>query len=533
MSQVSKASGVDARQDGLSEQPLTRSVGEDGNRGAPTPHVHVAILGAGFAGLGMAIRLKQRGVSDFTVIEREATVGGTWAVNTYPGCACDVPSHLYSFSFAPNPDWTRAYSPQPEIQTYLRSCAQRYAIMPHIRFNTELLASIWSDTERRWLLRTSRGALTADILILGQGPLSEPRLPNIPGIETFAGAIFHSARWNHDYDLTGKRVAVIGTGASSIQVTPAIQPKVARLTLFQRTPAWIMPRNDHPIPAWRRALYQKIPATQRIVRDSIYWQNEARVLAFARFPAIVPVIEAVARAHLARQAQDPELRAKLTPHYRMGCKRVLLSDDFYPALTQPNVELVTDPIRAITPTGVVSDAGREYPVDAIILCTGFYVTDSELPDSVRGRGGRSLGDDWRSGPAAYLGTTVARYPNLFLILGPNTNTGHTSLIYMIEAQIAYALDAIEQMERRKIQSFEMRADQQDAYNIAIQRQMRGTVWTSGCANYYTAANGKITSLWPDFTFIFRRKTRRFDFEHYTLTRRDSASDDSALRIAPQ
>lgn len=480
-------------------------------------HVGVAILGTGFSGLGMAIRLKQQGRDDFVVLERAEDVGGTWRDNTYPGCACDVPSHLYSFSFAPNPLWSRAYSPQSEIWDYLRRCAERFGILPHIRWKSELLDATWDEREQCWQLTTSQGRLAADMLILGNGPLSEPSLPAIPGIEAFAGTLFHSARWDHAHDLSGERVAVIGTGASAIQFVPQVQPRVGRLTLFQRTPPWIIPRLDHAIPDWQKALYDGLPFTQRLVRAAIYGRQEVGALGLVYRPKMMREAQKVAWKHLHRQVADAELRAKLTPNYLMGCKRILLSDDFYPALTHDNVEVVTESIREVRAHSIVTADGQERAIDTIICATGFHVTDMGIAQRVHGRDGRSLGDAWNDGPRAYLGAAIAGFPNLFLLIGPNTGVGHTSMVYMIESQITYVLDCLRRMRRTELRVVEVRPEAQRAYNDEIQRRMRGTVWTSGCASWYLDAHGRNSTLWPGFTFAFRRRTRHFDLGSYETT----------------
>ncbi len=479
-------------------------------------HVHVAILGTGFSGLGMAIRLKQHGLDDFVVIEQTTDIGGTWRDNTYPGCACDIPSHLYSFSFALNPHWSRMYSPQREIWHYLRHCARRFGILPHIQWDSTVLDAAWHEDEQCWYIHTTQGQLTADIFILGNGPLSEPSLPAIPGIEHFAGVLFHSARWQHDYDLMGKRVAVIGTGASAIQFVPHIQPHVSRLTLFQRTPAWILPRLDHAIPGWQRAAYSILPITQRIVRTRIYWRQELTALGLISQPSMLESGMQIARRHIARQVPDPALRAKLTPHYTMGCKRILLSDDFYPAITQSNVEVISERIREVQAQSIVTEDGRTHEIDTIICGTGFHVTDTQLPTHIYGRRGRSLADSWQAGPNAYLGTAIAGFPNLFLLIGPNTGLGHNSMVLMIESQITYILDCLRTMKRRNVHIAEVQPEVQEAFNTELQQRMQGTVWTSGCASWYLDARGRNTTIWPGFTFEFRRRTRHFDPQHYDL-----------------
>lgn len=479
-------------------------------------NVHVAIVGAGFSGLGMAIRLKQLGQHDFVVLEKAADIGGTWRDNTYPGCACDIPSHLYSFSFALNPHWSRMYSPQREIWDYLHQCAEQFGILPHIQWNSELLDATWNEDEQRWHITTTQGQFTANFLILGNGPLSEPSLPSIPGIEQFEGILFHSAQWKHDYDLTGKRVAVIGTGASAVQFVPHIQPLVAHLSLFQRTPPWILPRQDHPIPARQRAMFRILPITQRFARTSIYWQRELLAIGFIHRPGMLENAMQIARRYLEKQIADPVLRAKLAPQYTLGCKRVLLSDDFYPAITRPNVDVITDRIREVRAHSIVTEDGQEHEIDTIICGTGFHVTDAQLSGCIHGRGGQSLYDNWQTGQRAYLGTSVSGFPNLFLLIGPNTGLGHNSMVFMIESQITYILDCLRKMKRRNLRAVEVRPEIQEMFNAEMQRRMEGTVWTTGCASWYLDASGHNTTLWPGFTFEFRRRTRHFDQKRYDL-----------------
>jgi cation diffusion facilitator CzcD-associated flavoprotein CzcO len=487
-----------------------------------TPHVRAVIVGAGFSGLGLAIRLKQRGMENFLILERADDIGGTWRDNTYPGCACDVPSHLYSFSFAPNPNWSRHFSPQYEIWAYLRACVERFGLARHILFGQELREAAWDEDAARWRIQTSRRSFTADALALGNGPLSEPSIPAIPGLARFEGTVFHSAQWNHEHDLTGERVAVIGTGASAIQFVPQIQPQVKRLTLFQRTPPWIMPRNDHAVsPEWR-SRFRRYPLLQRLVRGGIYLQREIGALALVYRPQLMGGAVRMAREHLAAQVVDPDLRSKLTPRYQMGCKRILLSDDFYPAVSSANVEVVTERVREVTEQCVIAEDGSERVVDTIILATGFRVTDMPAAAHVRGRERRTLAEAWSAGPRAYLGTTVSGFPNLFLLIGPNTGLGHTSMIYMIESQLAYILDALRLMRLRGICVVEPRASVQAAYNEEIQRRMRGTVWTSGCASWYLDAGGVNSTLWPGFTAEYRWRTHRFDPANYLLTTRKTA-----------
>lgn len=477
-------------------------------------HVHVAIIGSGFAGLGTAIRLAQEGERDFLVLEKGTDVGGTWRDNSYPGCACDVQSHLYSFSFALNPDWSRSYSPQPEIYAYLRGCAERFGVMERMRFGCEVRDARWDAASQRWTLETSQGLYTADVVIAGVGPLSEPLIPKLKGLETFRGKVFHSARWDHGYDLAGKRVAVVGTGASAIQFVPAIQPKVAKLHLFQRTPPWIVPRRDHAISPWKRALYRSVPATQRAVRDLIYWARELMVFGF-RDPRTMKWVQKLALRRLERQVADPALRAKLMPDYTLGCKRVLISDDYLPSLTKPNVEVITSGVAEVRENAVVGTDGTVREVDAIIFGTGFHVTDMAVGDHVWNARGETLNQVWAGSPKAHLGTTVSGFPNFFMLLGPNTGLGHTSVVYMIEAQIEHVLSALRYMREKNVAAVEPKAEAQAQFVAGVDREMKGTVWTSGgCASWYLDATGRNSTLWPGFTFAFKKRVARFDPGEY-------------------
>jgi cation diffusion facilitator CzcD-associated flavoprotein CzcO len=471
--------------------------------------VRVAIIGSGFAGLGMAIRLKQSGEQDFLVLERAHEVGGVWRDNTYPGCACDVQSHLYSFSFAPNPGWTRSYSPQPEILRYLRGCAERFEILPHVRFGHAVRDAAWDASAGAWRLDTSHGELLAEVLVAGAGALSEPSTPSLPGLERFQGKVFHSARWDHDYDLAGKRVAVIGTGASAIQFVPRIQPQVARLDLYQRTPPWVLPRGDHALGALARRIYRAVPALQQLTRARIYMLREMTLFGFTN-PAVMRLGQRLAVRYLERTVRDPELRKKLTPDYTIGCKRVLISDDYLPSLTQPNVELITDGIREIREHSIVADDGTEREIDAIIFGTGFHVSDMPIAKHVRGREGLTLQEIWRGSPKAHLGTTVAGFPNFFMLQGPNTGLGHTSVITMIESQIEHVLGALRWLKKSGAVSLEPRADAQERFVRQVDEKMRGTVWTSGgCNSWYLDETGRNSTLWPGSTISFKRRLARF------------------------
>jgi len=488
-------------------------------------HLRVAIVGAGFGGLGTAIRLKQEGIDDFLVVERAGDLGGTWWDNSYPGCACDVPSHLYSFSFAPNPGWSRSFSPQPEIWAYLRDCARRFGVLPHLRLGHEVRQARWDDGPRRWRVETSGGTWTADVLVAATGPLSEPKLPALPGLDGFQGTVFHSARWDHGQDLTGRQVAVVGTGASSVQFVPEIQPLVGRLRVFQRTAPWVLPRRDRPLTGAERWLFRTVPATQRLARSSIYWAREAITAGFLH-PRAMRLPQRLALRHLRRAVPDPTLRALLTPDYTLGCKRVLLSNDYLPALTRPNVELVTAAIREVRPHGILTDDGVEHPADTIIFGTGFHATDPPVGELVRGRDGRTLAEAWQGSPKAFLGTTVAGFPNLFLLLGPNTGGGSTSVVLMIEAQVEYLLRVLAFMRAAGVAAVEPRPEAQQAYVAEVDARMRPTVWSSGgCASWYMDRTGRVSAIWPGFATAYRRRTRRFDPElHMTAPYRPAGGD---------
>ena len=481
-------------------------------------HVRVAVVGSGFAGIGTAVWLKRRGVQDFVVLERAGAVGGTWRDNTYPGCACDVPSHLYSFSFAPNPDWSHVFSRQPEIRAYLERVTDEFGVRPHVRLSTDLVSGTWDDRALLWRLETSRGPLTADVLVSGCGGLVEPAYPDVPGVGDFQGPAFHSARWDHDVDLTGKRVAVIGTGASAVQFVPEVREQAAHVTVFQRTPPWVVPRRDRVITGAERAVFRRVPAAQAAARTGTYWLREANLLSFTRGGVLRRAAQDQARKNLEGAIADPDLRARLTPDYEIGCKRVLLSSTWYPALAQPDVDVVTTGVSEVRAHSVVDGDGVEHEVDVIVYGTGFKVMDIPVARALTGREGLSLAETWaRTGTEAHRGTTVAGFPNLFLLLGPNTALGHSSVVFMIEAQIAYVMRALDALERSGMQALEVRQSAQDAYNTALQARLDTTVWnTGGCRAWYRDADGRNFTLWPTHTFIFRRQTARFDGDAYEL-----------------
>jgi cation diffusion facilitator CzcD-associated flavoprotein CzcO len=481
-------------------------------------HVKVGIVGAGFAGLGMAIRLKQEGIEDFVVWERDAEVGGTWWANTYPGCQCDVPSHLYSFSFALNPDWGRTYATQPEIERYIQDVTDRYGLRPHIRTNCAVLDARWDEASDRWHVTTAAGEYTADVVVAGPGPLSEPSIPDLEGLDTFEGTTFHTAAWNHDHDLTGRRVAVIGTGASAIQAVPEIQPIVESLAVFQRTPPWVVPHRDRPITDAERRIYRALPPLQRAVRTGVYFGRELLVAGLVYRPKLMNVLQKVAKKHLARDVKDPHLRARLTPDYALGCKRILPSNRWYPAITKPNVEVVTAGIDHVRADGIVDRDGELHQVDTIVFATGFHVTDIRIAHRITGAAGTTLADEWDGSPEAYRGTAVAGFPNLFFLVGPNTGLGHNSIVFMIEAQVQYVMDALAHMDTTRATRVEVKPDAQRAYNEHIQAKLADTVWnTGGCSSWYIDRNGRNATIWPDFTFRFWGQMRRFDPQAYELT----------------
>lgn len=483
-----------------------------------TREVKHLIIGAGFAGLCAAIKLDEDGERDFVVIDRGSDVGGTWRDNTYPGAACDVPSQLYSFSFAPNPDWSMSFSPQPEIHAYLNKVAVGSGTLDRFVFDTTVDEARWDDRAQRWVVDTSAGRFLAQTVISGAGGLSEPRLPDIEGIETFRGELFHSARWNHDVDLTGKRVAVIGTGASAIQIVPEIQRVVDHLDVYQRTAPYVLPRNDRTYPRLERLALRHVPGLQTLYRNAIYWARECYVPGFTLQPKLAAPAKRMALANIARGIKDPELRARVTPTFEIGCKRILISNTWYPALAADNVDLVTDGIAKVTGDAIVTADGVERPVDVLIVATGFYTTELPITEHIVGRGGRTLAETWEEGGmSAYKGTTVADFPNLFFIIGPNTGLGHSSMVLMIEAQMTYIREAIRTMRRNDYAVVEVDAGAQRDYNADVQRRMRRTVWTTGgCASWYLDAHGNNTVLWPRGTVAFRRATAEFDVAAYRV-----------------
>ncbi len=479
----------------------------------------IIVVGTGFSGLCMGVKLREQGEEDFVLLERAGDVGGTWRDNTYPGCACDVESHLYSFSFEPNPNWSRLYAPQPEIFAYLKHVATKYDLLRHIRFHANLTGARWDEARKLWVVKAEDGRVfEGEVLVSGMGGLSNPAYPNVPGIETFSGRAFHSATWDHDFDLDDKRVAVIGTGASAIQFVPAIAPKVAHLSYFQRTPPWVVPKMDRPVRPEERADFTANPWRQRIARTKLYWTLEARFLAFKFKPEWMNLVAKVGKHRIRKHIKDPALQAKLTPDYTPGCKRLLISNEYYPTLARTNVEVVTEGIERVVPQGVVTKDGRLHEVDAIVFGTGFKVQDPIPKATVFGRGGADLAEVWKQGAEAHMGITVAGFPNFFMLMGPNTGLGHNSMVFMIESQAHYILEALKAMKERRIRALEVKPEVQKRFVDGVQKELERTVWQSGCKSWYVNEQGRNTAAWPGFTFAYRFKTRRFKLQQYQAER---------------
>jgi cation diffusion facilitator CzcD-associated flavoprotein CzcO len=482
--------------------------------------VDVLIVGGGFSGLCMAIKLREAGMNSFLLIEKSDDIGGTWYDNRYPGCACDIPSHLYSFSFEPSPDWSRMYPGQREIHDYLKRCVERYKIAPNIRLNTRFREAIWDEAEDVWHATAGEGMrIRARVLVSGIGGLHVPHYPELKGMENFSGSKFHSSTWDHSVDLEGKNVAVVGTGASAIQFVPQIAPRVGKLYLFQRTPPWIVPRMDFAIAEKWKKRFRRFPAIMRAFRQFIFWRQEFRVLGFLGNRFVRTKATEIATHQLEKQIRAPKLRAALKPNYELGCKRVLVSDDFYPALTRPNVELVTDSIAEVRERSIVTADGVERPIDVLIFGTGFRATEPLIGIRLVGRGGVEIHDAWRERMSAYLGVTVSGFPNLFLLLGPNTGLGHNSVVLMIEAQVHYVMSCFSLMKRRKKRVLEVRPETQKQFVADIYRRLEGTVWQSGgCRSWYQdPRTGENTTLWPGSVVAYVRRTRQASPADYRLS----------------
>jgi cation diffusion facilitator CzcD-associated flavoprotein CzcO len=485
-------------------------------RGERKRDVDVLIIGGGFAGLCMAIRLRQMGLS-FVILERAGEIGGTWRANTYPGCSCDIPSHLYSFSFELNANWTRIYPRQSEILAYLQGCVDKYQLRDAILLRTEAREAAFDEAGKVWRVRTQQGdIITAGAVVSAMGSLSRPAFPNVQGIERFNGKAFHSSQWDHSFDLTHKKVAVIGTGASAVQFVPQIASQVEKLSIFQRTPPWILPKFDPPVANWQLLMIRSIPGCKRLLRSLLYWCQEAVGVGLVN-PTLLRPLERFALAHLARKIADPHLRKALTPTYAMGCKRILLSNDYYDALARENVELVTDGIAEVRDQSILTQDHSERPFDAIIFATGFRATDLLSPLRVIGRNGADLRNVWRDGAEAFLGMTMTGFPNFFMLVGPNTLLAHNSIVFMIEAQVHYIVKGLQWLRKRGSPMMDLRSDAQARFNRDLQERMRGTVWASGCKSWYLDDRGKNVTLWPTSPTRYWLRTRRFSPDDYSFS----------------
>ncbi len=475
----------------------------------------VAVVGGGFGGVCAAVMLKREGYEDVTVFEKGERVGGVWQHNTYPGAACDIPSHLYEYSFAPN-SWSRRYSPGEEIRAYVEGVARRFGVLDRVRTGVEAKAARWDEGGGRWRLETSAGAHEADFLLTACGQLSVPKVPPIPGLEDFEGPAFHTAEWRHDVALADKRVAVVGTGCSAIQVVPAIQPEVARLDVYQRSPGWTFPKGDREYSSLERTLYKRLPALRRLDRASVYAFNEFGAAAMTSQRWLLPVLRAIARRQIDSAIADPELRRKVTPTDEIGCKRIMLTDEWYPTLAEPNVELIDAGVESVTASGIRDAAGTERPADAIILATGFASHDFVAPMEIAGRGGRTLAEAWGEVPRAYLGLTVPAFPNMFLLYGPNTNGGTGSVVNTLECGIGHVLAALREVEARGAERIEVRPEAAEEFDRELRAALAKTVWHSGCSNWYVDENGNDPSNWPWTWSAYRRRTARLAPGAYAL-----------------
>ncbi len=480
----------------------------------------IAIIGAGFAGIGTAIQLRKSGINSFTIFERADEIGGTWRDNTYPGCACDVPSHVYSFSFEPNPNWSRAFAEAGEIQAYLMGLVDKWKLRPHLRLNTEIVEARFDEDAGTWALTTDDDAVfRARVVVSGVGGLVDPALPDIKGIHSFGGELFHTARWNHDFDITGKRVGVIGTGASAVQVVPSIAPQVEQLSVFQRSAAWVMPKRDHRYSEDTKQRLARFPVLLRLSRLAKYWLSELMgPMVFLDAPRLSGLAQKMSLAHLRASVDDPALREKLTPDFQFGCKRILISDDYWASFERDNVDLVTEPIEEIMPEGVLTRDGTLHELDALVLATGFALGLANAPFPIFGLGGRSLDDSWQEGAVAYKGMSVAGFPNWFILMGPNTGPGHTSVLVFTEAQIQHVMQAIRKIRRDGLKYVSVQQQAQDDYNEKIQKRMKYMVWSSGCHSWYLSDDGSNHSLYPGFAAEYVARAQRFNPADYDRVR---------------
>jgi len=473
-----------------------------------TSTISVAVVGGGIGGIAAATMLKRAGYHNVTVFERSAGLGGVWHANTYPGAACDVPSHFYEFSFALNPDWSRRYAPQPEIKAYLERVVREQGVEPMFRFNSEVRSAAWDD-RGHWVLDTATGEHVADVLITACGQLSTPKYPDIDGLDRFEGPAFHTAKWRHDVELAGKRVAVIGTGCSAAQVVPAIQPQVATVDVYQRSPGWTMPRMDYEYSERAKRLFRRFPVLQRLDRLSVQAIMEFGAIGMTRRKWMLAPLKALGRKRIRDAIADPALQQALTPKDEFGCKRVMVSDDWYPALAKPNVHVITGGVERITPQGVVGADGVERPADVLVLATGFKSHDFVAPMEIRGVGGRRLADEWAETPKAYLGLSVPAFPNMFLLYGPNTNGGTGSVVFIVEAGMTHVLAALAELKRTGTRQIEVRREVADDFHREVKQALPDTVWT-GCGNWYLDENGHSPNQWPWRWATYTRRTRQLE-----------------------
>jgi len=476
----------------------------------------VVIVGAGFAGLGAAVRLKQAGIDDFVVLERGHEVGGTWRDNTYPGAACDIPSLLYSYSFAPNPDWSRAYSGGVEIFGYIRGVVERFELEPHIRFGADVEDLAFDEAAGTWTARTADGrSFTARAVVMAPGPLANAGLPDIPGVDLFEGHTMHSARWDHDYDLKGKRVAVIGTGSSGVQLIPGLVREAASVKVFQRTPGWVLPRLDYRRPDWSKRLFRRVPAAQAATRRAWYLGHEVIALGLVWDTVFTSMVQRVSKAYLRAAVKDPWMRRQLTPDFRPGCKRMLMTSEYYPALQRDNCKLITWPIARLSPNGIRTADGIEHEVDCVVFATGFDICKTGTPFPIRGRGGRELAAEWSRGAKAYKSVSVSGYPNLFFTFGPNSGPGHNSALVYMEAQIDYAVQGIRLILDRGLSALDVKAGSQERYNQRMQQRLRRTTWNSGCKSWYLTEDGYNATMYPGFATQYARQLAKLDLTDYS------------------
>ncbi len=475
------------------------------------------IIGAGFTGLGAAIKLTEAGVDDIVILERSDRVGGTWRDNTYPGVACDIPSLLYSYSFVKNPSWSRAYPSGAEICTHIEEMVDTFGLRPRIRFGATVTGLSFDEDTGVWTVNTKgRKKFQARTVVMAAGPLADHKFPDIRGIESYRGHKIHSAGWDHDYDFTGKRVGVIGTGASAVQIVPELVKTAEFVKVFQRTPGWVLPRLDVEMPVAVQSLFAKVPAAQDVARQALFWGHEASATALVWNTPLSSLVARLGKAHLRRQVADPWLRRQLTPDFTPGCKRMLISSDYYPALQRDNCKLIDWPIATMSPAGVRTSDGVEHHFDAIVFATGYDVHLSGPPFPITGIGGRSLQDEWSGHAQAYKSASVHGYPNLFVMSGPNSGPGHNSLLVYVEGQLDYAVTGITTILRDNLRTLDVRADVQRRYNDNLQRRLRRTTWMSGCSSWYLTADGFNASMYPGFATQYLRQMRDFRRSDYEM-----------------